>query len=226
MSPDGPPGSSEPGQREKNKAANRTAILAAARHVFGTVGYDASNIRDIVRESGLSPGTFYNYFPDKDAVFQALVGELLAELRPLLHDARSRATSVDAFVRDAFHVVLSVLAKDDARLAMLVQSTAAFRTHLFGTGPLEGLVKDLEEDMDRAMARGLLPHFSSSMMTAAMVGAAVEVCVRHAKPGEDLVPLADFLASVFIGGIERAAKPRTEPTRTAPSRTKPSRRGG
>src|SRR5205085_12006715 len=37
------------GKRERNKAANRAAILSAAREVFADIGYGASSIRDIVR---------------------------------------------------------------------------------------------------------------------------------------------------------------------------------
>src|ERR1041385_6826911 len=67
-----PPGS---GKREQNKAQNRTEILAAAREVFTDLGYDAATVRDIIRRTKLASGTFYNYFPDKESVFRALLRE-------------------------------------------------------------------------------------------------------------------------------------------------------
>ena len=68
------------GRREQNKAENRTALLKAARAVFAEMGYGAASVRDIVRRTDLASGTFYNYFKDKDEIFEAVVGELTGEL--------------------------------------------------------------------------------------------------------------------------------------------------
>ena len=53
------------GKRAMAKAANRRAILDAARLVFARIGYDAACIRDIIRQTSLASGTFYNYFKSK-----------------------------------------------------------------------------------------------------------------------------------------------------------------
>src|SRR2546426_11957709 len=37
------------GKREQTKARNRAVILAAARKVFGALGYEATTVRDIIR---------------------------------------------------------------------------------------------------------------------------------------------------------------------------------
>src|SRR5205814_4047986 len=67
------------GKRERTKAANREAILVAARRVFSDIGYGAASVRDVVRETDLATGTFYNYFPDKESVLRALVGQITVE---------------------------------------------------------------------------------------------------------------------------------------------------
>ena len=69
------------GRRERTKAANRAAILAAALDVFAEQGYEATGVRDIIRRTDLASGTFYNYFPDKEAIFRALVEETGREAR-------------------------------------------------------------------------------------------------------------------------------------------------
>src|SRR5215217_2634302 len=66
-------------RRERTKAANRAAILAAGRECFAARGYDAVGVRDIVRGTDLASGTFYNYFPDKQAVFRALFEFIVAD---------------------------------------------------------------------------------------------------------------------------------------------------
>ena len=64
-----------PGKRARTKAANRQAILEAARQVFARLGADAATVRDIIRETDLAAGTFYNYFKSKEEVFEALADE-------------------------------------------------------------------------------------------------------------------------------------------------------
>ena len=48
----------------------RDRIVAAASRVFGQKGYHNSTIADVCRESGLSVGAIYTYFPSKDALFR------------------------------------------------------------------------------------------------------------------------------------------------------------
>jgi AcrR family transcriptional regulator len=50
----------------------RTQILAAAHACFARQGYRATSMDDVVRESGLSVGAIYTYFPSKEDLFLAL----------------------------------------------------------------------------------------------------------------------------------------------------------
>jgi AcrR family transcriptional regulator len=51
----------------------RDRILAAAARVFSRHGYAAGTTNRIAAEAGLSVGSLYQYFPNKDAVLVALV---------------------------------------------------------------------------------------------------------------------------------------------------------
>ena len=68
------------GKRDQNKRANRAAILDAARRVFLEQGYEAVTIRDVVRQTELASGTFYNYFRTKEDLLRALVEQHVQEL--------------------------------------------------------------------------------------------------------------------------------------------------
>jgi AcrR family transcriptional regulator len=48
-------------------------ILAAALAVFGEHGLAASRLEDIAKRAGLSKGTIYLYFPNKEELFRAVV---------------------------------------------------------------------------------------------------------------------------------------------------------
>src|SRR5437868_1005234 len=97
------------GKRERTKAANRAAILDAATEVFAEVGYGATTVRDIVRRTDLATGTFYNYFPDKEAVLHALLDEAATEARARVREARRSATTLDEFVRRGFQAYFEFL---------------------------------------------------------------------------------------------------------------------
>jgi AcrR family transcriptional regulator len=66
-------------------ATRREEILAAAKRLFLTEGYEHATIRKIAASVGVTSGTLYLYFPDKDAILRAIAeatfGALLARLQ-------------------------------------------------------------------------------------------------------------------------------------------------
>jgi AcrR family transcriptional regulator len=54
-------------------SAKRRQILAGARQVFLNQGFDAASMMDIAKAAGVSKGTLYVYFKDKDDLFDGMV---------------------------------------------------------------------------------------------------------------------------------------------------------
>jgi AcrR family transcriptional regulator len=67
----------------------RRQILDGAREVFLARGFDAASMGDIAAAAGVSKGTLYVYFENKQKLFAALVAE------------QCRQTAERAFVLDA-----------------------------------------------------------------------------------------------------------------------------
>jgi TetR/AcrR family transcriptional regulator, transcriptional repressor of aconitase len=61
-----------PKTSEAAKEARRSQILDAAVRCFARTGYYATTIEDIVRETGVSKGALYLYFPSKEALYLAI----------------------------------------------------------------------------------------------------------------------------------------------------------
>jgi AcrR family transcriptional regulator len=59
----------------------RRKLLEAAEAIFGEQGYERASIVAITRQAGVAQGTFYVYFPDKQAIFVELVKLLSQRLR-------------------------------------------------------------------------------------------------------------------------------------------------
>ncbi len=67
-----------PGQTPQGAAA-RDRLYATAMQLIATRGYEATTLRDIAKEAGVSVGLLYRYFPSKHAVVIALYDELSSE---------------------------------------------------------------------------------------------------------------------------------------------------
>lgn len=203
----------ELGRRERTKQANRAAILAAGREVFAEIGYGAATVRDIVRATDLAAGTFYNYFPDKEAVFRALLDESVGTVRQLARAARRAAPTPEAFVTDAYRAYFQFLA-DDPQLFMLLRRNAGTVTTLFAAGTFGVTVDELAEDLRDAIARGALPAGGDvDYLAAAMVGTALEVGVKMVeREPPDVDGATGFAAGLFLGAFSllKNGDPRAE----------------
>jgi AcrR family transcriptional regulator len=57
---------------------SRSAILDAALELFSHRGYGATSMRDIAGKAGVSTGSVYHHFADKEAIFLALLEQFKA----------------------------------------------------------------------------------------------------------------------------------------------------
>ena len=78
-------------------SGKRRQIVAGARSIFLAQGFDAASMNDIARAAGVSKGTLYVYFDNKEQLFEAIVREeclVHAEtafvLDPADHDVEKR----------------------------------------------------------------------------------------------------------------------------------------
>jgi AcrR family transcriptional regulator len=197
---------SAPGRREATKLANRAAIITAARAVFAEMGYGSATVRDVVRRTDLASGTFYNYFPDKESLFRAVLEESAIEIRARVRAARREATSLEEFVAAGYREYFGFLASDPQAFELMRRNSgtirAMFDEPIFGAG-----IDELAADLRAAIALGIVPELDAEYMAAAMVGAALEVgvtMVRREPP--DVEGATRFATSVLLGGIERLGR--------------------
>lgn len=83
-------------EHEGVDSEKRRQILEGARRVFTSAGFDGASMGEIARAAGVSKGTLYVYFDNKDALFEALtiakkqqLAETLIVLDPEAPDVRS-----------------------------------------------------------------------------------------------------------------------------------------
>ena len=84
-----------PGETSQGAAA-RERLYSTAIGMIASRGYEATTLRDIAAEAGVSVGLLYRYFPSKQAVVMALYDELSAEY------ARQALSMAEGRWRDRF----------------------------------------------------------------------------------------------------------------------------
>jgi AcrR family transcriptional regulator len=195
------PAATGTGKRAVTKANNRRAIVDAAQEIFTEMGYGAASIRDVVRRSGLASGTFYNYFPDKQSVFQAVLEEHTTELRHRLREARARARDPETIVREGFHTYFSFIVEDLPLFEMLRRNAGTVR-ELFDTPAVELGIAELRDDL--ATHGALPPALDLDALAAAMGGVAFELGIRLSEQDPpDVERMAHFASELFLGGMNR-----------------------
>jgi AcrR family transcriptional regulator len=192
------------GKRAQTKEQNRAALLDAAREVFTEMGFGAASIRDIVRRTDLASGTFYNYFPDKESIFRAVLEERTTVLRARLREVRLQTGSVEELTHAGFDAYFRFIAEDRPLFEMLRRNSGTVRT-LFDTPSRDLSVLELLDDLRALSARGLLaPALDLEALSAAMGGVAFELAIRMTEAEQpDVERVARFASELFLGGIER-----------------------
>jgi AcrR family transcriptional regulator len=76
--------------KQARARATRDALVAASAQLMASHGYGGTTTNAIAERAGVSIGSLYEYFPNKDAIVEALAEELLAEQVRVLAEALAR----------------------------------------------------------------------------------------------------------------------------------------
>jgi AcrR family transcriptional regulator len=149
----------------RGQAAKRDLIIGAAADAICRYGFSGACIDDIAERAQVSRQTVYNHYRDRNALFSAVIEEVMARANgavfDLLGSFPETGENLEAELVD-FLVLLSrncVLNKDGRFLRKLVQTEGASHPELFESwrrhGPLK-LVSALGACLAKLAAKGVL----------------------------------------------------------------------
>src|SRR5205809_338429 len=81
----------------RRKNARPEEIISAALEVFADRGFAATKLEDVARRAGVTKGTIYLYFENKEALFKALVRVTIV---PVIEQCEALAKSFKGSARD------------------------------------------------------------------------------------------------------------------------------
>jgi AcrR family transcriptional regulator len=77
---------------EEQRKAMRKKLINIGFKIFSEFGIRKTRVEDITRKAGIAKGTFYSFFPSKEALFMAALDTLESESRPLLNAVLNNKT--------------------------------------------------------------------------------------------------------------------------------------
>lgn len=107
-------------------AARRQKLLDAALELYGTRGFNATGVKDICRQAGLTDRYFYESFRDAAELFIATYERTTSELLTSVREAVAAvAPQPDRQVRVALETFVRALAEDPRKARVLFAETAS-----------------------------------------------------------------------------------------------------
>jgi|HubBroStandDraft_2_1064218.scaffolds.fasta_scaffold00029_24 AcrR family transcriptional regulator len=168
-------------------------IVSAGARVLEDSGYQDASTNRIAREAGISPGSLYQYYPDKDAIVAEIILRLIDDfataITPALRAAACQAPP-DA-IRLILGAVLEALQQQTALLRALADRVPAIEQQE-ALRPVRGRLADFVYH-SLAARRGALRHPDLERTTWMIVELTQQLLVRYVL---DAPPIEreDFLA--------------------------------
>ena len=196
--------------------ARRAAMLEAARDVFLAHGYEGAQMQAVALRAGASKETLYRYFPNKAALFEAVIGDIADRLGGRVSDPAADMPVREALAAFGISFLEGVLRSDALALHRLAVSEAERFPELGRvfqeTGPaaVRGRLTDY---LTGAAARGALDCADPDHAAALLLGALISdlqlrALLESGAPGRDLTghvaeAVAMFMARYGTGDHDR-----------------------
>ena len=101
---------------------SREDIIAAALKLLGpSRSVSTLSLREVAREAGIAPNSFYRHFRDMDELAVALIDMAGESLRQIIGEARQRATLEVSVVQSCTDAFMKQLRADDRPLHILLR---------------------------------------------------------------------------------------------------------
>lgn len=198
--------------RDEKKQQTRQALMDAAIAMVATGRSFASlSLREVTRDGGVVPASFYRHFRDMDELGLALVDETCQQLRKLIRAARTTQAPGDNMLAASISTFLLYVENNRAAFHFLT------RERYGGSKPIRdaiareirGFVVDLAADFAKFPHYNQLPREDLEMMASLLVntvvsalGELLELPPNHPDAkGAVAKTLTDQMRVIVLGGL-------------------------
>jgi len=191
---------------QARKVQRRDRILDAALSVFARKGYREAAVDDVGLEAETSKGGIYFHFPNKQAIFLALLDRTSTLLLQRVEAAIASQSDPIAKTEAALHTVLQLFGSHRALARLfLVEALGAGREFHERLAALRAsFAGTIQQQLEEAIRGGSIPPIDAAVAGTVWFGALNEVVTRWVLedapcPLEDLYPALRVLLLRSIG---------------------------
>ncbi|MBI3247830.1 MAG: TetR/AcrR family transcriptional regulator [Deltaproteobacteria bacterium] len=185
---------------QQRKEKTKQDLLAAARKVLAERGYHNAKIMDIAAAADIGVGTFYLYYPTKDALFLEMVEETARLLKERIDQARLTAEGAIEKMRAANLAFFRFAEENRDLLKIIFGHGNAFNELLRTVYAMfvEDAVARVAEGVERAEFRVL----QSRVIANALVGMFAQVVSWWIdQEGLSAATMADIMTDFALHGL-------------------------
>jgi AcrR family transcriptional regulator len=190
----------KPAPAAAEDSAKRRQIVEGAREIFLAKGFDAASMSDIARAAGVSKGTLYVYFENKEQLFQAIVHEECLVHAERAFDLDPGNHDIDAMLTRVGSAFLGFLCTPEKASALRTVIAIADRMPEIGrvfyeTGPAVGIAK-LADYLKAQNEAGLLAVDDCTVAAAQFLDACQSTLFKPVLFNFSAPPQADAIKHV------------------------------
>ena len=191
-----------PAKQPSERSSTRERLLQAADRLWGERGVHGASLEDIAREAAVTKPTVYYYFPDKSALFTAVVCSVLERHGAGLRTAARRGGRARERLIAALSFLVSARCSGprllrDGGVTLTVDQTSQARSAFF-----RHFFSPLQQILDEGVEAGELRQLDTAFATQALLNLMDPWTGRDPFPGgRTAEQLATDLVSLVVDGI-------------------------
>ena len=190
--------------------ARREQIVEAATRVFAEKGFRRATTREVARAAGVSEGTIYNYFEDKDALLLTILDTLNETERRAADFEEGMATDFRGFLEQYLRRRMSLIWKNREvfRVVLSEMLVNAELRERYLRRVVDPTMRIAEENFRSRMQQGEVRESDAPLAMRSVAGAVLGILVLGLLGDEEInsrsdeVP--DVLAGLLIQGLSAA----------------------
>jgi AcrR family transcriptional regulator len=186
-------------RRAAQGAATREALLAAARHFFGTTGFSETSLDEVVERAQVTKGALYHHFDSKEDLFSAVYEQVLLQvsdrvvtefLRP--DPWQALLLGCDLWIEALLDPEVQRIVIRDAR-ATLGWAAVREAENRYGVVALRGVLR-------RAVRQGVIRAQPLRPLALMVMGSLNEACL-YVADAEDRAGARQEVRAILAGGL-------------------------
>ena len=186
---------------EPQRELRRDAILKAASRLCGRTGYHATSVADVLAAAGISRGTFYLYFDNKDSLFLELMERFIQRIMEVVEVVDPAMPNPTARIYDNVRRVVDVVF-DNQDLTVMVLREGALGFSPEVDAKLKRFYGFVREMVEGALANGarlgLIRKVNEPIVATALIGAIKEVFLHHLMIARESAPPRESVAESLL----------------------------